>query len=193
MMFKEMLALMLVGTAAALSLSLTEPPVYQQAAANRDAKEMSDFSERVATYVALHKKLSASLPKLPDKATPEQIHAHQVALEKLIVSARSTAKKGDLFGPQMTVVVRKLLRPVFTGPGGDDIRKAIHDEPHPVLPVVNKRYPDEVPLSTMPTDVLKVLPKLDETLEYRFIGRHLILLDVPAHLIVDFIDNAMPA
>jgi hypothetical protein len=38
-----------------------------------------------------------------------------------------------------------------------------------------------------------MLPKLEETLEYRFIGRHLILLDVPAHLIVDVIDNAMPA
>jgi hypothetical protein len=193
MMFKEMLALMLVGTAAALSLSLTEPPTYSQTPANADAREMSDFTGRVATYVALHKKLAASLPKVPDKATPEQIHAHQIALEKLLTGARSTAKKGDVFGPGMTAVVRKLLLPVFRGPGGDDIRRAIHDEPHPVQPVVNKRYPDEVPLSTMPPDVLKMLPKLEETLEYRFIGRHLILLDVPAHLIVDVIDNAMPA
>jgi hypothetical protein len=193
MMFKEMLALMLVGTAAALSLSLTEPSAYSQTPANADAREMSEFTGRVAAYVALHKKLAGTLPTLPEKATPEQIHAHQVALEKLLTTARSTAKKGDVFGPAMTGLVRKLLLPVFKGPGGDDIRRAIHDEPHPVQPVVNKRYPDEVPLSTMPTDVLKMLPKLDETLEYRFIGRHLILLDVPAHLIVDVVDNAMPA
>jgi hypothetical protein len=58
---------------------------------------------------------------------------------------------------------------------------------------VNARYPDEVPLSTMPPDLLRVLPALDEGLEFRFVGRHLILLDVRSHLIVDVIDNAMPA
>jgi len=50
-----------------------------------------------------------------------------------------------------------------------------------------------VPLSTMPADVLKVLPKLEEEIEYRFIGRHLILLDPHAHVVVDLVPNAMPA
>ena len=61
------------------------------------------------------------------------------------------------------------------------------------MPVINTRYPDDVPVSTMPPEILKALPKVDDTLEYRFIGRHLILMDVPAHIIVDFVDNAMPA
>jgi hypothetical protein len=50
-----------------------------------------------------------------------------------------------------------------------------------------------VPVSSMPPEILKALPKLDETLEFRFVGRHLILMDVPAHLIVDIVDNAMPS
>ena len=41
---------------------------------------------------------------------------------------------------------------------------------------VNSRYPDEVPLSTMPPQVLAMLPKLPDDLEYRFIGTRLILL-----------------
>ncbi len=45
----------------------------------------------------------------------------------------------------------------------------------------------------MPPDVLRALPRLDEGLEFRFIDRHLILLDVKSHLIVDVIDNAIPA
>jgi hypothetical protein len=45
----------------------------------------------------------------------------------------------------------------------------------------------------MPPDILKALPKLDESLEFRFIGRHLILLDTPSHLILDVVDNAMPS
>ena len=55
---------------------------------------------------------------------------------------------------------------------------------------VNGRYPDEVPLSTVPPQVLTSLPKMPEELEYRFIRDNLILLDPHAHIIVDFMDRA---
>ncbi len=58
---------------------------------------------------------------------------------------------------------------------------------------VNSRYPDAVPLSTVPPQLLAGLPQLPDDLEYRFIGRRLILMDVHAHIIADFIDNALPA
>jgi hypothetical protein len=44
----------------------------------------------------------------------------------------------------------------------------------------------------MPPKVLAAMPKLPQILEYRFIGERLILLDVPAHLIIDFIEDALP-
>ena len=34
--------------------------------------------------------------------------------------------------------------------------------------------------------------KLEEDLEYRFIGRHLILLDSHSHVVADFIPDAIP-
>jgi hypothetical protein len=40
--------------------------------------------------------------------------------------------------------------------------------------------------------VLQTLPKLTEDLEYRFIDDWLILLDVHAHVIADFIPDALP-
>jgi hypothetical protein len=40
--------------------------------------------------------------------------------------------------------------------------------------------------------VLQTLPKLTEDLEYRFIGDSLILLDVRAHVIADFIEDIVP-
>ena len=58
---------------------------------------------------------------------------------------------------------------------------------------VNGRYPDNVPLTTMPPDVLKNLPPLPEDIEYRFVGRSLILLDVRAHLVVDFAPRVLPS
>ena len=57
---------------------------------------------------------------------------------------------------------------------------------------MNARYPDTVPLTTVPPQVLQTLPKLTEDLEYRFIGDSLILLDGHAHIIADFIEDALP-
>jgi hypothetical protein len=44
----------------------------------------------------------------------------------------------------------------------------------------------------MPPQVLKALPKLEEELEYRFIGERLVLMDARAHIIVDFTDDVLP-
>lgn len=164
-----------------------------QAPANADTAAFDAFSKRVAAYTALQKKISAGLPPVPGKPTPQQSDDFQRALGQGIMQARKGARKGDVFGPDMPALVRRLLAPVFKGPEGAQVRSAIVEEPHPVVPAVNARYPDGVPLSTMPPDVLRLLPKLEEGLEFRFVDRHLILLDVKSHLIVDVIDNAMPA
>ena len=58
--------------------------------------------------------------------------------------------------------------------------------------VINKRYPDEVPLATMPPKLLANLPTLPDQLEYRFVYNDLILMDDHAHVILDFIVDAMP-
>ena len=44
----------------------------------------------------------------------------------------------------------------------------------------------------MPPQLLSALPKLPEELEYRFIGERLILFDHHAHVIVDYVDRALP-
>ena len=49
----------------------------------------------------------------------------------------------------------------------------------------------EVPISTVPPQVLAQLPKLPEELEYRFIQTTLILFDSHAHIIADFVERAI--
>jgi hypothetical protein len=44
----------------------------------------------------------------------------------------------------------------------------------------------------VPPQVLLVLPRLPEPLEYRFVGERLILMDVHALTVADFMDNAVP-
>ena len=177
----------------ASSLTFVPPQSPPAQAVNRDAQTLADFQSRIKTYMAMRQKLMAGTPALPDKATPEQIDAHQRALGQAIIAARKGARKGDLFGADMTTLVRRLLGPIFKGPEGASIRNAILEDAQPLVPTINTRYPDDVPVSSMPPDILKALPKLDETLEFRFVGRHLILMDVAAHIIVDIVDNAMPS
>ena len=158
-----------------------------------DAAALATMNDRLKEYVELHDKLERSLPKLPDEATPQQIDTNQRKLEMLVREARSGAKQGDLFTPQAQPVIRRLLATVFGGPGGKQLRDSIMDEnPTGLRVTVNGRYPDEVPVSTVPPQVLQTLPKLSEDMEYRFIGNRLVLFDVHAHVIADFIDDALP-
>ena len=57
---------------------------------------------------------------------------------------------------------------------------------------VNMTYPSTLPLVTVPAKLLRVLPQLPEQLEYRILGRHLILRDVKANIVVDFVRDAVP-
>ena len=165
------------------------PPV------NEMAKVMAAFTERVAAYAALQEKLASSLPKLPTEATPQQIDSHQRALAALVAKARPAARRGDLFTPDMQAVVRDLMARTFKQPRARaQLRASIAEEnPRGLKLTVNGRYPDVVPLATMPPEVLQNLPPLPKELEYRFVGNSLILLDARAHLVVDFMPRALPA
>lgn len=160
---------------------------------NPDARALAGMMERVNEYVAVHQKLEDSLPHLSKEATPDEIDKHQRALGKLIQDARSGAKQGDLFTPESQAVIKRLLARVFGGPDGPALKASIMDE-NPGIPTlkVNERYPDTVPLSTIPPQVLEGLPKLPGEMEFRFVGNSMILMDVHAHIIADFIPNAFP-
>ena len=80
----------------------------------------------------------------------------------------------------------------FAGKDGLQIKNEILDKEYKgaVKLAVNGRYPDDVPISTVPPQVLAQLPKLPEELEYRFIRTNLILFDPHAHIIADFVERA---
>jgi hypothetical protein len=160
---------------------------------NADAKALEVFVQHVNAYVEVHRKLEDSLPKLSKNSTPEEIDKHQRSLGQMIQNARRDAKQSDMFTPESQAVMTRLLGQVFGGPDGPALKASIMDE-NPGIPTlqVNERYPDAVPLSTVPPQVLQGLPKLPEEMEFRFIGNSLILMDVHAHIIVDFIPNAFP-
>ena len=158
-----------------------------------EAQALADFKARLDRYVAVHQKAEASLPKLPTETTPQVVDTHERALEKLIRQARSDAKPGDLLTPAVQKMFRALFARVFSGQAGQELKATILDDnPGKIALAVNGRYPDEVPLSTVPPQVLSSLPTLPEELEYRFVGERLVLLDVHAHTIADFMNDVFP-
>lgn len=180
----------------ATSASPTSAPATQRVVgplSAADAQALSTMNDRLKDYLALHTKIESQLPKLPDNATPQQIDSNQRMFERMMRDARKNAKQGDIFTADARPVILRLLAAVFAGPEGKQLKASIMDENPKDLPhAVNARYPDTVPLSTVPPEVLQTMPKLTEDLEYRFLGDDLILLDTHAHVIADFIEDALP-
>lgn len=190
-----------IGTASALltiapltSAAPTQTARPRETASSASVEQtVSDFQKRCGDYVALHKKIESGRPRVPDDATPEQIDLGQQALSKGIRAARASARVGDVFSPAIQAHVRRVLGAIFAGADGKQLRDSILDE-NPVGAAVriNGDYPDEIPLSTMPPQILDALPRLPKELEYRFVGERLILFDHHAHLIVDYVAQALP-
>jgi hypothetical protein len=162
-------------------------------AQNPDAPIIADFQARVKEYADLHEKLESTLPSLPKETTPQRIAEHQQGLERLIARERSRARRGDIFTTPIRAYFRRQLSRVFNGPEGRAVRAEIMDEETRAVRLrINGRYPEGVPRSSMPPQVLLVLPRLPEQLEYRFVGDRLVLLDIHALTVVDFMDSAVP-
>jgi hypothetical protein len=165
----------------------------QAIAVNADAATIADFMKRVGDYEGLHRRLDGTLQEVPRDARPEQFLDHQRALARLIQRERGPAQPGDVCPKAMRAIVRRLLAGVFRGPNGQQIRQSILDEYTGHIRLqVNGQYPEGIPFATVPPQILQALPTLPDVLEYRFIGERLILLDVHAHLIVDYIERVFP-
>jgi hypothetical protein len=160
-----------------------------------DAANFKEFLNRVQDYVKLHKTVEATLPPLkPKEELPEMITAHQQALARKIRQARRNAKLHDIFTKESHEAFQHVIRSTFRGPEADHALATVR-QGDPVKEVhlkVNQVYPDGVPHTTVPPTLLQKLPKLPDELEYRIVGRDLILLDVRANMVVDLLKEILP-
>ena len=163
------------------------------------ADEAEDFLEEVEEYVEVRRKAREELPKLKDEAEPADVTAYAKQLTTNIARRRKGAKQGDVFKPKVAAAFRRLCRDHLAR--HPDERKTVLTEGNPTgdeerigapRVAVNGQYIPASPLSTVPPTLLLSLPTLPDEVEYRFIGRSLILRDTVANLIIDFVPNAVP-
>jgi hypothetical protein len=165
-----------------------------QSGVNADGAILQDFNDRVKKYVEVHKDAAKGNAKLKETEDPAEITRAQDALAAKIRAARATAKQGDIFTAEIRNKFRRLLAPELKGEDGRDAKEVLkEDAPSPAqIPFkVNAKYPEGAPLPSVPANLLLNLPTLPEPIEYRIIGKHLILLDTGANIIVDFMTNAI--
>jgi len=158
------------------------------------AAPIADFLKRVDEYVALRNRLAATIGPVDETKSQAEITLRAATLASNIKLERAQAKPGDLFTTEVATVFATLIhqeeqrRP-------DSVRETREDQQEELpdfVPQVNEIYPTTYPLATFPAKLLPLLPKLPEQVEYRIVQHYLILRDVEANLIVDFMPHAVP-
>ena len=176
-----MLELLLAGTVLGQSSTAASP---EQIAA--------DLQGRAKQYLDFRKQVAGSTPK--SNSTPSKITSAQNDLANKIRVARAGATQGEIFTPEITQYVRRQIASRLSGPDGKRIRASLrHAEPVNITLQINQSYPDNVPLQSTPPSLLISLPQLPTGLEYRLVGKELVIRDVDANIVVDYMANALPS
>ena len=158
--------------------------------ASPESPAFAEFTQRAQAYVKLQK----AVPRLRTTKKREEIVERRRALAQKIREIRSGAQPGDIFTPAASDEFRRVIRGVFQGPHGRDVRRTIRQgEPVPGWHLtVNSDYPEHLPVTTVPPTLLLRLPQLPPELAYRIIGHDFVLQDLEARVVVDFIPGALP-
>jgi hypothetical protein len=181
------------SVAALCTMLLFANPLRAEQAASA-AGALQPFHDAVSDYAKLHRRLEKQVRQLHVTEHAEEIFDASDALANAIKAARPTAREGDLFTPAVANVFRERIADALTA-GGFHPEEVIAasleeaDEEAP-LPVVNGRFPWLRGAAMWPC-VLNALPLLPDDLEYRIVGRDLVMVDTHANLVVDILRNAV--
>jgi hypothetical protein len=154
---------------------------------------LQQFDHGIADYMTLRRAMERHVPALEVTADAARIHEAVEMRAAAIRRARATARVGDIFAPAVTerfrAVIRRALAP-HDELTADLLLAADEDGETPPPPKVNGRFSWWTAIAT-PACVLVTLPPLPEELQYRFVGRDLVLVDIEANLIVDVLPEIL--
>jgi hypothetical protein len=164
----------------------------QAVPANAAGAATKAFLDRIREYVTFHNNVEKMVPALTETGNPEKIAGREKALADALIKQRPDAKPGDFFLKEYQPILRQIVREDFMKRSLAD-RKALTQElPKGMKVEVNTVYPSTIPLATFPGNLLKKLPELPPELEYRIVGRDLILRDTKGNVVVDVMRDVFP-
>jgi hypothetical protein len=155
-----------------------------------EAAALQEFQNRVAAYARLRGDLAHGMKPLSPTTNPVELDARRASLAAAIVQGRKNAHQGDLIPPAAAAIIRREVAFDLAARPEEDRRHALEEIPR-VSPVLHAAYPEEEALATVPPLLLQRLPPLPESLQYRFMGRYIVLLDADVSLVIDYVPDAL--
>ena len=181
-----------VAVAACTPLSGSTEASQDQTDTNARGAATKAFLDRIQEYIKFHNNVEKMVPPLKETPEPEEISKREAALGAALIKQRPDAKEGDFLIKEFQPYLRELIKQDFAKRSVADRKALIVEMPKGVKLAVNTLYPTTMPLATFPANLLKVLPELPKELEYRIVGRHLILRDTTGNVIVDIMRDVFP-
>jgi hypothetical protein len=160
--------------------------------ANPQAVALAEFQKRLKGYVDLRSQLAQKLKPLSATADSAELAARQDTLAAAIRESRKSAKAGDMIPTRVAGQIRNVITSDFNRRNPAAKRAVFEEVPDGVRPAINRTMPDADALATIPPLLLQNLPPLPDNLQYRFMDRHVVLLDGDTRIIVDYILNVLP-
>lgn len=185
-----LLAGVIGDTAEANSLGWqTDKPVVTK----QEKQILAAFDRHVKDYLKQRGRAKAKLPPLSKDSTPEQIDAYQKRFVESLRAMRAGTKPGYIFNPQTAGYFRTIIKTEIPPTDKAEIRQTILEADTKGVPLkVNYPYPETKELTQIPPTLLLKLPQLPKEVKYRYVGRHLLLVDTDNNLIIDYMLDALP-
>jgi hypothetical protein len=172
-------------------LTAWQPAQKTDAPAPGRQEALQDFQRRLQAYMELREALSQKLKPLAPTASAADLGARQNALAAAIRAARAGARPGAVIPQGVASQIAASIADDFKRRGPAEGRAAFTEVPGG-QPAINGTYPPNAALPPIPPLLLLTLPRLPDSLQYRFYGRHLLLLDSDVQIVVDYIANVLP-
>jgi hypothetical protein len=151
-----------------------------------------EFQKRVQAYMKIHNEAEGKVPNLKRTDDPVEISKREAELAEMIMTLRAGAQPNEIFAKEYEPYFVKIVQDDFANRSAADRKALVHELPRQVKIDINTVYPTTLPLITFPAGLLRKLPDLPPELEYRIVGRSLLLRDVKANLIVDVLRDVVP-
>lgn len=158
-------------------------------------RAVEQFMAATRNYAALHRLVELSVAPIDITSDPAAINRSTRQLAAVLRVERRNARAGDFFTDDVAPILRARISEALAERGftpGDVLtaEAASGVASTAALLRVNDTFP-WIYASAMFPCVLHVLPELPPELQYRIVGRTLVLIDVHASLVVDVLPNAL--
>ena len=171
----------------------SEPNQQNPAQCSKDAA-LKEFQRRLDEYIELRSELAKKVEPLSIDGERLRARRPSGSAGRRPPTARAGAKRGDLIPTPVAEADsndrrRRLQSPERRRAAGRCRGGARGTDSWPSTGPIRQ----QAALPTVPPLLLSKLPVLPDNLQYRFVDRHMVILDGDTQMIVDYIADVLPA